>query len=130
MTNSRRVGQNHKKLATRELARNKDAKRLHPGATSAGCSFQGHHMQKLKGSGSTFSTSGKHWKPFMLNPKVAKRNARLHRMIRNGIIEPMSKVDMRKAADAAIKRSDDFKFVDADAINQAVADAFKPMDGE
>jgi hypothetical protein len=42
-------------------------------------------MQKLRGSGNTFSTSGKHWRPFMLNPKVAKRNAKLHRLKRAGL---------------------------------------------
>jgi hypothetical protein len=60
-------------------------------------------MDKLKGSGSTFSTSGKRWKPFKLNPKVSKRNAKLHRMIRAGTLQPMTKDEMRKAADEAVK---------------------------
>jgi hypothetical protein len=42
-------------------------------------------MQKLRGSGSTFSTSGKHWKPFRHNPKITRRNARLHRLQRKGL---------------------------------------------
>lgn len=56
-------------------------------------------MDKLKGSGSTFSTSGKQWRPFRFNPKIAARNARLHRLIREGKLKPMSKVQMRKIAD-------------------------------
>jgi len=55
-------------------------------------------MDKLKGSGNTFSTSGKHWRPFRSNPKIVKRNARLHRLIRAGIIKPMTKAELRAAA--------------------------------
>jgi hypothetical protein len=59
-------------------------------------------MQKLRRSGSTFSTSGKRWFPFRGNLKVARRNGRLHKLIKAGVIEPMSKADMRTACDAAV----------------------------
>jgi hypothetical protein len=60
-------------------------------------------MQKLRGTGTTFSTSGKRWQPFMLNPKVAKRNAKLHRLLKSGKLKPMSKEEMRQACIAAVK---------------------------
>lgn len=60
-------------------------------------------MDKLKGSGSTFSTSGKRWMPFKHNPKLASRNGRLHRMIQAGKLKPMSKAEMREAAEQAAK---------------------------
>lgn len=61
-------------------------------------------MQKLRGSGSTFSTSGKPWRPFRFNPKIAQRNARLHRLIRNGIIKPMTKAEQRAANEQAVHK--------------------------
>lgn len=59
-------------------------------------------MDKLRGNGTTFSTSGKRWFPFRGNLKAARRNGRLHRLIKAGVIEPMSKDDMRKACDQAV----------------------------
>lgn len=59
-------------------------------------------MQKLKGLGPTFSTSGKSWQPFSHNPRIASRNARLHRLLQNGTIQPMTKAEMRLAAADAI----------------------------
>jgi hypothetical protein len=58
-------------------------------------------MQLLRGRGS----SKGHWKPFRSNPKVVRKAAKLHRMLRAGIIKPMSKAEMRAACDAAVKRS-------------------------
>jgi hypothetical protein len=52
-------------------------------------------MQKLRGSGSTFSTSGQRWLPFRLNPKLAARFARLHRLKRKGLLKPMTKDQQR-----------------------------------
>lgn len=60
-------------------------------------------MDKLKGSGNTFSTSGKRWFPFQGNPVLAKRAARLHRMIRAGTIKPMSKAELRVLAEQAVQ---------------------------
>lgn len=60
-------------------------------------------MHKLKGSGTTFSTSGKPWLPFRYDPKLAARAARMHRLIREGKLKPMSKEQMRKLADEAMK---------------------------
>lgn len=59
-------------------------------------------MQKLRGSGTTFSTSGKNWLPFKYNPKIAKRNAKLHKLINAGIIKPMTKDEQRQANAVAI----------------------------
>lgn len=53
-------------------------------------------MDKLRGSGSTFSTSGKRWFPFRGNPKVAARNARLHELKRKGLTPPADKASQRK----------------------------------
>ena len=60
-------------------------------------------MNKLRGTGSTFSTSGKYWRPFRFNPKIAKRNAKLHKLIRAGKLQPMTKAQMRAAAEQATK---------------------------
>jgi hypothetical protein len=38
-------------------------------------------MDKLRGSGSTFSTSGKAWLPFRDNTALRRKKARLHRLI-------------------------------------------------
>ena len=60
-------------------------------------------MQKLRGTGSTFSTSGKPWYPFRgSNTKIAARNARLHRLLRNGTIKPLTKDEARKLCVNAI----------------------------
>jgi len=61
-------------------------------------------MDNLRGTGSTFSTSGKPWFPYRGNPKAAKRNGRLHRLIRAGIVKPMSKDEMRAACDQAVQQ--------------------------
>lgn len=60
-----------------------------------------HHMQKLRGSGATFSTSGQDWKPFRFNPKIAARAAKLHRLKRKGLLPPIDKASLRAAALAA-----------------------------
>jgi hypothetical protein len=57
-------------------------------------------MQKLRGSGSTFSTSGKRWYPFRGNRKIAARNAKLHRLIKAGKLQPMTKQQMRELIEA------------------------------
>ena len=43
-------------------------------------------MNKLRGSGNTFSISGKQWLPFRFDPKIASRNAKLHRLKRQGLL--------------------------------------------
>jgi hypothetical protein len=53
-------------------------------------------MQKLRGSGSTFSTSDKRWYPFRGNRKVGAHNAKLRRLMQTGKIEPMTKQQMRE----------------------------------
>jgi len=56
-------------------------------------------MDKQRGSGSTFSTSGKRWWPFAYgkrNRKVAARNAKLRRMMKAGTLQSMTKDEMRK----------------------------------
>lgn len=58
-------------------------------------------MQKLRGSGSTFSTSGADWMPFRFNPKIAAKSARLHRLKRKGLTPPTDKQSLREAADRA-----------------------------
>lgn len=58
-------------------------------------------MQKLRGSGTTFSTSGKHWKPFRHNPKITRRNARLHRLKRKGLL-PI-KAELAAMSEAAVQ---------------------------
>ena len=55
-------------------------------------------MDKLRGSGNTFSTSGKAWLPFKHSPKVARRNARLHRLIKAEIIKQQSKQELAAEA--------------------------------
>jgi hypothetical protein len=63
-------------------------------------SLESRNMQKLRGSGSTFSTSGKHWFPFRGNRKIAARNAKLHRLIKAGKLQPMTKQQMRELIEA------------------------------
>jgi hypothetical protein len=59
-------------------------------------------MDKLRGSGNTFSTSGKQWLPFHYDPIRASKAARLHRIIRKGLAPPTDKASLRKAADQAV----------------------------
>ena len=60
-------------------------------------------MDRLRGSGNTFSTSGEQWFPFRGNPKVAGRNGRLHRLIKSGKFKPtLTKAEQRQEADAAM----------------------------
>jgi hypothetical protein len=59
-------------------------------------------MQKLKGSGTTFSTSGKHWQPFHFNPRLAAKKARLHRLKAAGLTPPTDKASMRQAGEQAV----------------------------
>ena len=58
-------------------------------------------MDKLKGSGSTFSTSGKRWLPFHFDPALARKKARLHRLHRKGLTPAGDKQSLREAADLA-----------------------------
>lgn len=56
-------------------------------------------MQKLRGSGNSFSTSGKRWWPFAYgnrNRKVSARNAKLHKLRRAGKLPVLTKDDMRQ----------------------------------
>lgn len=63
---------------------------------------QSHIMRILRGSGSTFSTSGKRWVPWRGNPKIAARNARLHRLKRKGLTPPDGKATARIACTDAL----------------------------
>ena len=59
-------------------------------------------MNRLRGTGTTFSTSGKAWRPFALgNPRVARRNARLHRLKVKGLLPPSDKASLRILCDTA-----------------------------
>jgi hypothetical protein len=58
------------------------------------------NMQKLRGSGSTFSTSGQRWYPFRGNQKAAARNAKLRRLMQAGKLQPMTKQQMRELIEA------------------------------
>lgn len=60
-------------------------------------------MDKLRGSGTTFSTSGKPWSPFKGSLKVRRRNARLRRLIQAGKIKRMTKDEMRQANADAVR---------------------------
>lgn len=42
-------------------------------------------MDKQRGTGSTFSTSGKAWHPFVAEAAKARKMARLHRLKRAGL---------------------------------------------
>jgi hypothetical protein len=69
-------------------------------------------MRILRGTGNTFSTSGKRWLPFHFDPELAKKKARLHRLKREGLTPPTDKASLRAAAEEAakcfpIKRSSD-----------------------
>lgn len=52
-------------------------------------------MDRLRGTGTTFSTSGKRWFPFRGNPKLVARHARLHRLKRKGLTPPSDKASAR-----------------------------------
>lgn len=58
-------------------------------------------MQKLRGPGPTFSTSGKDWQPFRFNPRLAAKQNRLHRLQRKGLTPSTDKQSQRAAADLA-----------------------------
>lgn len=60
-------------------------------------------MQKLRGSGSTFSTSGKAWRPFIHNPRIAAQNAKRARIVANGHGGTASKSELRALADQAVR---------------------------
>jgi hypothetical protein len=59
-------------------------------------------MQKLRGTGLTFSTSGKQWLPFHYNPGLAAKKARLHKLKRKGLTPATDKTSLRAAATAAM----------------------------
>jgi hypothetical protein len=56
-------------------------------------------MDKLKGTGSTFSTSGKPWAPFKLNRQIAAKHAKGWRLKRKGFGLPPDKASLRAIAD-------------------------------
>jgi hypothetical protein len=58
-------------------------------------------MQRLRGTGKTFSTSGEKWLPYHYNPVRASKAARLHRLHRKGLTIPTDKASLRAAADQA-----------------------------
>jgi len=62
-------------------------------------------MDKLKGSGSTFSTSGKRWMPFHYDPILARKQARLHRLKAKGITPATDKKSLRQAAEQAVSNT-------------------------
>lgn len=61
-------------------------------------------MDLLKGSGSTFSTSGKRWNPFRGNRRIGAQNAKRHRIVAAGLAG-LSKDDMRDLATKAAQSS-------------------------
>lgn len=58
-------------------------------------------MQKLRGTGTTFSTSGKAWVPWHGNHRIAMQNAKRHRLVKAGLTGGQSKDELRALADAA-----------------------------
>lgn len=58
-------------------------------------------MDKLRGTGKTFSTSDQAWRPFRFNPKLANKMARLHRLKRKGLLPATDKASLRQAAEDA-----------------------------
>jgi hypothetical protein len=66
-------------------------------------------MEKLRGTGNTFSTSGKTWLPFHYNPERASKMARLHRLQRKGLTPPTDKASLREAARQAVAEWDPMK---------------------
>jgi hypothetical protein len=59
-------------------------------------------MRTLRGTGKTFSTSGKRWLPFHYDPHHAKKMARLHRLKAKGLTPATDKASLREAAEKAI----------------------------
>jgi hypothetical protein len=59
-------------------------------------------MQRLRGSGNTFSTSGQAFRPFHYNPKHAAKKARLHRLKAKGLTPATDKASLREAAEQAV----------------------------
>jgi hypothetical protein len=61
-------------------------------------------MDKLyRKSGATFSTSGREWLPFRMNPALGRKNGRLRRLIKSGKFKPtLTKAEQRREADAAM----------------------------
>jgi hypothetical protein len=71
-------------------------------------------MNKLRGTGNTFSTSGKRWLPFGFDPAHAAKQARLHRLKRKGLTPPTDKASLRQAAeDAVLQHGQNFQNDDA-----------------
>jgi len=65
-------------------------------------------MDKLRGSGNTFSTSGKGWRPFPgHNRYLAAQKARLHRLKRKGLTPKGGKAEMRKLCEQAVRERHD-----------------------
>jgi hypothetical protein len=71
------------------------------GARRQGMLAEGDRMDKLRGSGNTFSTSGQLWQPFHYNPRLAKQKQRLHRLKRKGLTLPADKASARKLIEQA-----------------------------
>jgi hypothetical protein len=59
-------------------------------------------MKTLRGTGKTFSTSGKRWLPFHHDPRHAKKMARLRRLQRKGLTPATDKASLREAAVQAV----------------------------
>jgi hypothetical protein len=59
-------------------------------------------MRRLRGTGKTFSTSGKQWLPYNYNPARAAKIARLHRLQRKGLTPATDKASLRQLADDAV----------------------------
>jgi hypothetical protein len=58
-------------------------------------------MDKLRGSGNTFSTSGEAWLPFRYSPANGRKKARLNRLKRKGLTPPADKASARKLIEEA-----------------------------
>ena len=60
-------------------------------------------MQKLRGTGLTFSTSDKAWHPFKYSAKRGRETARLHRLMRKGLLpeKPDKEAARRECEEAA-----------------------------
>jgi hypothetical protein len=61
----------------------------------------GTDMEKLKGTGNTFSTSGKRWLPFKYDPVLCGKMHRLHQLKRKGLTPTTDKASLRQAATEA-----------------------------
>ena len=60
-------------------------------------------MQKLRGTGNTFSTSGKYWRPFRFNPQIARKRAQANRIKKAEHALPGDKAGQRQAAEQAYR---------------------------